>query len=91
MGGIEVEIMPARWNKATRASKTSKSWQDGKIIVPKDRAFGRPLIAEAHTFDGSETGVDDQIDGLVAMHDALMMNRPVPGFELGFGFGQPVM
>lgn len=91
MGAIEVEIMPARWNKATRASKTSKSWQDGRILVPRDRPFGRRLIANVHTFDGSEGNVDDDTDALVAMHDCLMMNRPVPGFERGFGFGQPVM
>lgn len=89
--GISVEVMPARWNKATRAQKAARTWREGKMLVPIQESWTRPYLAEMHAFDGREDGVDDQVDATVALHDAMMMNRPVPGFERGFGFGRPCM
>lgn len=86
-GGIEVEQMPARWSKGYRAQKTAKSWRDGRIVVKRGQSWTGPLIAECHAFDGRDDDVDDQVDGLVAMHDALMISRPAEGYGDRFTFG----
>jgi hypothetical protein len=88
-GGLEVEQMPARWSKGYRAQKSAKSWRDGKILIRRGQSWTGPLIAEVHAFDGREDDIDDQVDGLVAMHDALMASRPVAGFGTQFTFGSP--
>jgi hypothetical protein len=49
------------------------------------------LLAELHAFDGSETGVDDQTDGLVSLYDGMIQCAPAEGFDGGFGFGHPVL
>ncbi len=89
--GIAVEVMPARWNKATRSQKAARAWRSGNVYTPADQPWARPFLAEAHGFDGREDGVDDQVDAFVSLYDAAMMCRPAPGFEHGFGFGRPVM
>jgi hypothetical protein len=89
--GIVVEQMPARWNKAVRAQKSAKTWQDGKILTRFGRPWTGPFLAEMHAFDGREDGVDDQADALVAAHDAQMLGRPAEGFESTFAFGRPCM
>lgn len=86
--GVEVEQMPARWNKATRAQKAARAWSSGKIQVLLGKPWSGTYVAEMHAFDGSETGVDDQADATVAMHDAIQVSRPIPGFGTTFTFGR---
>jgi phage terminase large subunit-like protein len=89
--GLNVECMHARWNKATRASKSTQSWQRGDILVKFHQVWTGPYLNEMHSFDGSETGVDDQVDATVALHDAAMMGRMAAGFGTTFTFGRPEM
>lgn len=87
-GGIEVEQMPARWSKGYRAQKSAKRWRDGQLLVRRGESWTGPLIAECHAFDGRDDDIDDQVDGMVAMHDALMVGRVSEGYEAGrFTFG----
>lgn len=85
--GVEVEQMPARWNKGVRAQKAAKAWTEKKILTRVGEPWTGPFLAELHAFDGSETNVDDQTDALVAAHDAIAACRPVPGLR-GFTFGR---
>lgn len=89
--GICVEKMPARWNKAVRAQKATKAWKDRKIQVRMGQPWTGPYLAEVHAFDGSEGGVDDQVDATVSMHDAMMIGRPQEGWGESFAVGRPCM
>ena len=90
-GGFEVEQMPARWSKGYRAQKTAKAWRDQRLWIRRGQPWTGPLIAECHAFDGRDDDIDDQVDALVAMHDAAAAHRPAAGFGTQFTFGRPVM
>ena len=86
-GGIPVEQMPARWSKGYRAQGAAKAWRENRILVRRGQPWTGPLIAECHAFDGRDDDIDDQVDGLVAMHDALMIGRPIDTGTDRFTFG----
>ena len=86
-GKIVVECMPARWNKATRASKTAEAWRDRRLPVVLGQPWSGPYLTEMHSFGGGEVGVDDQVDATVSGYDAAMMNRPDPSLPSGFLYG----
>lgn len=90
-GRIVVECMNARWNKGTRASKAAEAWRSRRICQVFNQPWSGPYLAEMHSFNGSDTGVDDQVDATVSAYDAAMMNRPAAGFGTQFTFGRPVM
>jgi hypothetical protein len=37
-----------------------------------------PFLSELHSFNGSEQGVDDQVDGLVSANDAALQSGFAP-------------
>jgi phage terminase large subunit-like protein len=90
-GRVMVECMAARWNKATRASKAAQAWRAGQILVRLGQPFTGVYLGEMHAFNGSETGVDDQVDATVAGYDGAMLGRPAEGFGAQFTFGHPVL
>jgi phage terminase large subunit-like protein len=89
--GLPLQVMPARFNKSTRAQKAAHAWREGRVRVKFRQVWTPTLLAELHAFDGSETGVDDQTDGLVSLYDGMIQCAPAEGFDGGFGFGHPVL
>jgi phage terminase large subunit-like protein len=87
--GLNIEQMPARFNKATRSQKTAASWQRALILIRFGQPWTGPLLHELHSFDGRETGVDDQADALVALHDAAMSSKLARDWGNNFTFGSP--
>jgi phage terminase large subunit-like protein len=83
--GLNIEIMHARWNKATRAQKTAHSWQHGRILVKFRQPWTGVYLNEMHSFDGSEVGVDDQADATVALHDACMLGQVLQMQQFAYG------
>lgn len=88
--GLEIEQMPARWNKGVRAKRCAHAWENGRVLVRPKEPWSRDFIAECHAFSGYEDPHDDQVDALVSAYDALEAGRPVPGFST-FLFGRAVM
>lgn len=84
-----VEQMPARFDKGYRAQKAALSWRQGRILVRMGQPWSGPFVAECHAFDGSDKGVDDQVDALVAAHDAWQACVAFRGFGQQFTFGSP--
>jgi phage terminase large subunit-like protein len=76
--GLHIETMNARWNKATRASKSAQAWRQGEILVRLGEPWSGPFLSEMHSFNGSEAGVDDQVDALVSANDAALQSGFAP-------------
>ena len=81
--GLDIEVFPAVADKFIRAQKTAASWNAGRILLPGPDSpfFGPwvgPLIARIKAFTGEEGGVDDDVDALAAIHDALADQVTVP-------------
>lgn len=89
--GIEVEMMPARWNKGVRARQCAHAWGKGRVRIPQHAPWRTGYLARMHSFAGVGDEVDDEPDATVAGHDALQAGRPVVGFGSGFMFGRPVL
>lgn len=81
--GLDIEAFPAVADKFIRAQKTAASWNAGRILLPGPDSpfFGPwvgPLIARIKAFTGEEGGVDDDVDALAAIHDALTQGVSIP-------------
>lgn len=75
--GIFIELIPARWDKATRAKPCAARWSQGRVRVVPGQPWTGKYLREMHAFTGEENGVDDQADGTVAGFDALEGGRGV--------------
>lgn len=88
---IMVEQMKARYDKGYRAQKYAYAWRHKQLRVLRGENWTGSFIAEHHAFDGSDKGVDDQVDAGTAGFDALQAFRPAAAFGSSFTFGSPVM
>lgn len=88
---LNMILMPARYNKATRASGCCAAWRQGDVLVRFYEEWSSVLLAELHAFDGHETNVDDQVDALVALWYGLVSTQSSVAFGNQFAFGSPVM
>jgi predicted phage terminase large subunit-like protein len=73
--GLSVELRKASTDKYSRAQSTSASWNHRKITLLANRPWTIPFLSEVCDFTGRSGARDDQVDALVAAHDAL---RGVP-------------
>ncbi len=89
--GVEVERLPARWNKLVRAQKSSIAWNKAEIWVPEGAEWLDAFLHEIHYFTGTDDATDDQVDALVSAYALIESGRPIEGFGGGFGFGTPCM
>lgn len=70
---ITIAAMPARFSKFVRSMKTAAMWNRGHIIVNKYDPNLSEFVRIVCAFDGSEDGIDDEVDALVSLHDRLML------------------
>ena len=91
MHGIPIVRLPARHNKWTRARRTAKEWNRGRILVRANQKWTTPFVRVIEFFTGAEKGRDDDADALVAAHDLVALNEPVEWAGGGFTFGSAVM
>lgn len=88
---VFVEAMPARFSKFVRSMKTAAAWNAGRILVNRyDPELGE-FVRIVCGFDGSEDGVDDEVDALVSMHDRLVLGALANTSPRGFLHGRRVM
>ena len=68
--GINVNIIPARYDKRTRAQKTIDRWNRGGLAVPSAAlAWVAPFVKRALAFRGIDGDEDDEIDAMVSACD----------------------
>jgi predicted phage terminase large subunit-like protein len=76
---VHLETKPAVADKFVRAQPTAAAWNQGKILLPAEApAWVDPLLAEVHGFTGVRDRRDDQVDAMVAAHDALVTTVAAP-------------
>jgi Terminase-like family. len=69
--GLQVQAIPARFNKLVRSQRTRVSWNGGKVQVPVADEWG-PFMRRVQLFRGAEGDPDDEVDALVSLHDGVM-------------------
>ena len=84
---LNLQVMPAKFNKATRAQRYARAWQSKRVFVKLRDPWTAQFLAEHHGFDGSEVGVDDQVDAATALYDGAMAGVSMLGFGQNFTFG----
>lgn len=85
---IRVAVMPARFSKYVRARRTAERWNAGKLRVPSGRPWGAAFVRLVKAFTGADGEVDDEVDGLVAAHDRLMVGSASEGSKGGWTVGR---
>ncbi len=76
--GIEIQAMPARFNKRVRAQRTIDLWNAGKILLPERAPWTAGFLERVYGFRGVEGDADDEIDALVSAIDGGMWSSGVP-------------
>jgi hypothetical protein len=74
--GIQVNVLPARFNKLIRARKTidRNNGSDkipGRILVPDHAPWAANFVKRLTFWRGLDGDEDDEIDGLVSVHDGM--------------------
>ena len=69
--GVQVNAMPARYNKLVRAQKTIDKWNAGEILVPLGTECDG-FLGRVAAFRGIEGDDDDEVDALVSAIDGGM-------------------
>jgi hypothetical protein len=67
--GLQVQGLPARFNKLVRAERTIVRWNRGDVLVPQHEAWVDEFVGRAQSFRGVEGDDDDEIDALVSVCD----------------------
>ena len=83
--GLNVVILPARYNKMVRAQKTIARWNEGKILIPNGAPWTTGFVQRLKTFTGLDGGVDDEADALVSVCDGNWGGSVQPGGFRAFG------
>lgn len=77
--GVPLETRPAVADKFVRSQPAAAAWNQGRILLPASApAWVDPLLGEVRAFTGVKDRRDDQVDALVAAHDALVTNVASP-------------
>ncbi len=58
-------------DKFVRAQPTAATWNRGKILVRQGASWAPTFVGEVAAFTGVSDAYDDEVDALVAAHDAL--------------------
>lgn len=74
MRGLQIHMMPARWNKFVRAQKTAVAWSQGRIKVPRGAPWVPSFLRKVRYFTGMEDQADDEVDAMVSGFDFLAGN-----------------
>jgi predicted phage terminase large subunit-like protein len=84
--GVNVEAMPARYDKGTRARKTIDAWNAGRIMLPEQAPWVNAFVSRCRLFTGNpKAGDDDEIDALVSGCDGALFS----GGFIAKTFGKP--
>lgn len=69
--GIQIQAMPARYNKLVRSQKTRQAWNAGKVQVPLGDEWD-PVKRRIQLFRGADSDEDDEVDAMVSLFDGLI-------------------
>jgi len=69
--GLPVLVMAAKGDKFARAQPVAAGAKAGRLVIPHDAPWSRPLLDELRDFTGAGDVHDDQVDALAAMWDEL--------------------
>jgi phage terminase large subunit-like protein len=83
--GIQVERLPARYGKFTRAQRSSQAWALGRIRVDPNAKWCDAFVNRLRYFTGAEGELDDEVDALVSAYDSAEVGKPT-GWVQGAGF-----
>jgi predicted phage terminase large subunit-like protein len=73
--GIPIQVIPARYDKQTRAQRTIEAWNAGRVLVPDSAPWMSPFVSRCELFTGSDkAGDDDEIDAMVSAFDGGMFS-----------------
>jgi predicted phage terminase large subunit-like protein len=67
-----LEIKLASADKLVRATPVSAAWNAGRVLVPESADWLEDFVDEVTAFTGVRDPVDDQVDALAALWDALL-------------------
>jgi len=81
--GIPIYVMPARYDKRTRAQKTINLWNVGKVMVPQHAPWVEGFLSRILAFRGVEGDDDDEVDALVSAHDGGVFSSVTAPQRLG--------
>lgn len=85
--GVRVACMPARLSKYVRAKRTAERWNAQDVRIVAGASWADELVRIVCGFTGLDGARDDEVDALVAAHDAMMGTGGAAG-EGGFLMGR---
>jgi predicted phage terminase large subunit-like protein len=79
--GAKVTLLPFTGDKFVRAQEPAAAWNQGKVLLPKNKTWVDPFLSELLSFTGVQDAHDDQVDAFVSAFLALNQ-RPANAFYL---------
>ena len=77
--GVQLQAMPARGDKFTRAIGYAAAWNAGRVKLPRRAPWVSDFVTEHAAFTGVNDAHDDTIDAAVAAFDLLHAGGAVTG------------
>lgn len=68
---VFINTMPAHGDKFIRAQPLSAAWNQGRVLLPRDRSWLPALLDEMRNFTGVNDPHDDIVDALAGAYDEL--------------------
>jgi len=72
---LNIVSRPARNDKFVRAQPVASAWNDGRILLPKDKNWVNIFLQEIMGFTGVSDLHDDQVDVLSTLYDSLQSTK----------------
>ena len=72
---LNIIARPARNDKFVRAQPVASAWNDGRILIPKNKNFTNAFLQEIMSFTGLNDVHDDQVDVLSTLYDNLQTTK----------------
>ena len=72
---LNIISRPARNDKFVRAQPVASAWNDGRILIPKNKSFTNMFLQEIMSFTGVSDLHDDQVDVLSTLYDCLQTTK----------------
>jgi len=72
---LNIISRPARNDKFVRAQPVASAWNDGRVLIPKNKNFTNAFLQEIMSFTGLNDVHDDQVDVLSTLYDNLQTTK----------------
>ena len=72
---LNIITRPARNDKFVRAQPVASAWNDGRILIPKNKNWTNIFLQEIMSFTGVSDLHDDQVDVLATLYDCLQTTK----------------